>query len=140
MDGTVTETYAAAISNGLVDVEGATLVGVVRQPPRWFHGTVDENLRHLGPPVDLLDAVRDRREMLKAGGMCDEGAHNAAWEEVDFERRYREHLDTDPDARDAFDALAARVREGESVALVCFEGEKKACHRRLLAERLREHV
>ena len=137
MVGTVSETYAAAISNGFAEVESATLVGVVRQPPRWFHGTVDENHRALGPPTELLEAFRDHRETLKAGGMCDEGAHNAAWEELDFERRYREYLDEDEEADAAFESLLARLRGGESLALVCFGGENKACHRRPLLERFR---
>jgi uncharacterized protein YeaO (DUF488 family) len=140
MTGTVTETYAAAVGNGLVDVGEATLVGVVRRPPRWFHSVVDENHRELGPPAALLDAVQERRQTLKAGGMCDEGAHNAAWEEVEFERRYREYLEGDGGAEAALAALANRVRGGGSVALVCFEGPNKACHRRLLAERLRERL
>jgi hypothetical protein len=137
MSGTVTDTYAAAVTNDLVDVEGLTLVGVVRRPPRWFHGVVDENHRALGPPDTLLDAVQARRKTLKAGGMCDDGAHNAAWEEVGFERRYREYLDGDADAGAALDALVDRVRDGESIAVVCFEGPNKACHRRRLVERLR---
>jgi len=140
MVGTVSETYAAAISNGFAEVGSATLVGVVRQPPRWFHGTVDENHPALGPPAELLDEFRDQRETLKAGGMCDEGAHNAAWEEIDFERRYRERLDEDDEASAAFEALLARLGDGESLALVCFEGENKACHRRSLLERFHERL
>ena len=140
MVGTVSETYAAAISNDFARVGSATLVGVVRQPPRWFHGAVDENHRALGPPTELLDEFRDHRETLKAGGMCDEGAHNAAWEELDFERRYREYLEGDADASAAFESLLARLQDGESLALVCFEGETKACHRRPLLERFRDRL
>ncbi|WP_407066820.1 DUF488 family protein, N3 subclade [Haloarcula sediminis] len=33
-----------------------------------------------------------------------------------------------------------RVRDGETVVLVCFEGDRKRCHRSLLQERLRERV
>jgi uncharacterized protein YeaO (DUF488 family) len=140
MVGSVTDTYAAAVSNDLTDVGSGTLVGVVRRPPRWFHGVVSENHRELGPPAALLDAVQERRERLKTGGMCDEGAHNAAWDEVEFERRYAEYLDSDGDARAAIESLADRVARGESLALVCFEGPNKACHRRLLADRLRGRV
>jgi len=140
MVGSVTDTYAAAVGNGLTDVGSATLVGVVRRPPRWFHGVVAENHRELGPSAALLDEVQERRERLKAGGMCDEGAHNAAWEEVEFERRYAEYLDTGEEARAALESLADRVRGGEPLALVCFEGPNKACHRRLLADRLRGRV
>lgn len=135
MAGTVDDTYAAALQHGYYDGE-ATLVGVVRRPTGWFHALVDENVRALGPPESLLAETKERQEALQLRGLCDEGAHNAAWEETDFETRYREYLDADEDARSALDALVERVRAGEDVALVCFEGEGKRCHRRLLRDRL----
>jgi len=95
----ITDTYAAAVSNDLADVGDATLVGVVRQPPWWFHGIVDDTHSALGPPADLIDAVRERREALSAREMCDEGAHSAACEELDFRSRYQHHLDEDVDAQ-----------------------------------------
>ena len=136
MTGTVEETYVAAIQHDLVDLAGATPVGVVRRPTGWFYGAVDENVPDLGPPVDLLDEVKERQEDLKMAGMCDEGAHNAAFKETDFEARYLEHLQSDPDARAALEALRERVRDGEDVALVCYEGDDKRCHRHALRERL----
>jgi len=139
MGGSVSDTYAAALQHDLADVSG-TLVGVVRRPPGWFTALVAENHRALGPPEPLLDETTERAEALKLDGMCEEGAHNAAWEECEFERRYREHLDADPDAAEAFATLRDRVRDGEDVTLVCFEGENKRCHRRLLADRLRDAV
>jgi uncharacterized protein YeaO (DUF488 family) len=137
MAGTVDETYAAAVQHGLYEGD-ATLVGVVRRPTGGFHALVDENVPALGPPADLLEETKQRHEALKLAGMCDEGAHNAAWEETDFAARYREYLDTDAAARAAVDALVDRIRDGEDVALVCFEGESKRCHRRLLETHLRE--
>jgi uncharacterized protein YeaO (DUF488 family) len=134
--GTVEETYVAAIQHDLVDLEGATRVGVVRRPTGWFYGAVDENVPDLGPPEDLLAAVEERQEDLKMAGMCDEGAHNAAFEETDFEARYREYLESDPDARAALEPLRGRVRDGEDLALVCFEGDDKRCHRHTLLEYL----
>ncbi|MWG35319.1 DUF488 family protein, N3 subclade [Halomarina oriensis] len=132
------ETYVAALQHGLVDVPtDTTLVGVVSRPTHWFGAAVDENRPALGPPGTLLDDVEQRREDLKRRGICDEGAHNAAWEDVEFEERYRTHLDTDPDARDAVDELVDRLRAGEPLFLVCFENTaQKRCHRTLL----REHV
>lgn len=138
--GTLSETYVAAIQHDLVDLEGATPVGVVRRPPGWFHGAVPENVRDLGPPDDLLDEVHERREDLAMAGMCEEGAHNAAWEEVDFEARYREYLENDDAATAALDGLRERLRDGEDIALVCFEADDKRCHRHTLVEVLREEV
>jgi uncharacterized protein YeaO (DUF488 family) len=131
--GSIRETYHAALAHGLVDLPRETSrVGVVRRPTSWFHGEVDENVPALAPPEALLEEFQNRREDFEMRGMCDEGAHNAAWEEVDFESRYRTHLEGSEDARAALSELADRVASGESVALVCFEGDSKRCHRHAL--------
>ena len=138
--GEVTETYVAALQHDLVAFDDAVLVGVVRQPTGWFHGAVDENRPALGPPPELLEETKQRHEDLKLQGLCDEGAHNAAWDEVGFEERYRDHVRESADAQAALDDLAEHVRDGETVVLVCFEGEDKRCHRHVLVELLDERL
>lgn len=139
--GTIGETYHTALQHDLVSLSGdESLVGVVRRPTGWFEGAVDENHPELGPPDDLLDAFKDRHEDLKIQGMCDEGAHNAAWEELGFEERYREHLETSEDAAAVVDDLVSRVRSGEDIVLVCFEAENKRCHRHELVSIIEERV
>ncbi|WP_312908338.1 DUF488 domain-containing protein [Natronosalvus caseinilyticus] len=135
-ESTLTDTYVAALQHDLVDLESeTTLVGVVRQPTSWFHAAVDENLPALGPPSPLLEDAKTATEDLKMAGMCDEGAHNASWEQVEFEDRYREHLETESEAREALAELEGRLEDGESIALVCFENTgKKRCHRTVLRE------
>jgi uncharacterized protein YeaO (DUF488 family) len=141
MSGAVRETYVAAIQHDLADLDGdETRVGVVREPTGWFHAAVDENVPELGPPKALLEETKQRAEDLQMQGLCEEGAHNAAWDETDFESRYLAHLEESDDAQRALAALAERVLDGETVALVCFEGDRKRCHRTLLQERLRERV
>lgn len=140
MSGRVLETYAAALQHGLSDVGDATLVGVVRRPPGWFSETVDENIVALGPPGDLLDETERVETDFKMAGMCEEGAHNAAWEDVNFADRYRAYLDDSSDAATALAGLVARVEDGEDVALVCFEGDAKRCHRQLLKARLEDRL
>ena len=137
-DGTLADTYVAAIQHDLADLpSGATRVGVVRKPAPWFHSAVDENVPELGPPADLLEEVRNAEEDLKIQGLCDEGAHNAAWDQVDFGERYRTHLEESADAQAALDELSERLDGGESLALVCYENtEKKRCHRTILRDRL----
>ena len=140
-DGAVLETYAAALQHDIVDLPpAARTVGVVRRPTGWFHALVDENRQALGPPESLLSETQERRADLAARGLCDEEAHNAAWEAVDFGARYREYVETNADAQRAIAELTARVRDGEAVVLVCFEGESKRCHRHALVGRLREGV
>ena len=138
--GTLTDTYVAAIQHELVDLPAdATRVGVVRKPTSWFHGAVDENRPELGPPADLLETFRQREEDLKMQGLCEEGAHNAAWDEVGFEETYREYLEESDEAQAVIDDLESRLAAGESLALVCFENtEKKRCHRTVLRDVLSE--
>jgi uncharacterized protein YeaO (DUF488 family) len=140
MSGAVRETYVAAIQHDLADLADETLVGVVREPTPWFHAAVDENHPELGPPSDLLRETKRRAEDLQLQGLCEEGAHNAAWDETNFESRYLTYLEEDDDAGRALDGLVARVADAESVALVCFEGERKRCHRTLLQDRLRARL
>lgn len=138
--GTVSETYHAALSHDLAEMpEDATRVGVVRRPTAWFSGEIDENIPELAPPEGLLDEFEDHHEDLKMQGMCDEGAHNAAWENLRFEERYREHLDG-ADAREALSGLAERIAGGEDIVLVCYENDAKRCHRHALVEILETRI
>jgi len=139
--GRVRETYVAALQHDLVEFgEDARLVGVVRRPTGWFRSTVDENRPELGPPEDLLDEVQERHEELKMQGMCDEGAHNAAWEDCSFADRYREYLEASSDAQATIDELAEAVADGTTIVLVCFEGETKRCHRHILVKEITDRV
>ncbi|RQG86190.1 DUF488 domain-containing protein [Natrarchaeobius halalkaliphilus] len=140
--GRLTDTYVAAVQHDLVDLpEGTTLVGVVRKPTAWFHAAVDENRPSLGPPRTLLESTRETVDDLKMRGICDEGAHNAAWEQVEFDERYRTYIETSPEAQAALSDLEGRLASGESLALVCFENtDKKRCHRSILRDRLDERA
>jgi uncharacterized protein YeaO (DUF488 family) len=137
----VRETYHAAIQHDLVELTGDEhLAGVVRRPTGWFRSTVDENYPDLGPPEELLAETKEVQERFELEGMCDEGAHNAAWEETNFAARYREYVRESEAVDDRLASLADRVTDGQTVVLVCFEGEDKRCHRRLLVDELRERV
>ncbi|SDQ59186.1 DUF488 family protein, N3 subclade [Natronobacterium texcoconense] len=140
--GTLADTYAAAVQHDLAELpEEATLIGVVRKPAPWFHSAVDENRPELGPPVDLLEATKDAEEELKMQGLCAEGAHNAAWDRVNFDEQFRTYLETSNEAGDALEDLQSRLESGESLALVCYENtEKKRCHRTILRERLEDRI
>ena len=65
-------------------------------------------------------------------GMCVEGAHDAAWDDVGSEDRHRTHLDQSEAAREAVAEPAARLGADESLVLVCDENtSQKRCHRTL---------
>ena len=136
MAGSLSDTYVAAIQHDLADVPAdATLVGVVRKPTPWFYAAVDENVPELGPPESLLEATKEAAADLQLRGICDAEAHNAAWDAVDFEGRYRTYLAESVEASAAMDRLGNRLETGESIALVCYENTaKKRCHRTILCE------
>lgn len=91
-------------------------------------------------PADFLEEFQRREESFKIDGMCEEGAHNAAWEELDFEERYRDHLTSD-EAQAAMDDLVSLLQAGEDVALVCYENtDQKRCHRTILREELERRL
>ena len=138
---TVHETYAAALRHETADLPAGTrCVGIVRRPMGWFHAVVDENVPALGPPADLLDDVKGRQATLEDDGLDDVDAARQAWEDVGFADRYDAYLDGDDDARAAVDDLLERVRGGTDVAVVCFEGPDKPCHRHHLRELLLERL
>jgi len=142
MVGTVTDTYVAALQHGIADLpDGAAIVGVVRRATPWFHAQVEENRPALGPPEALLAEVKERHEALVADGIADAEGHNAAMDDVNYDERYLEHLDTSPDAKAALADLRDRVASGEDVALVCYENtDEKRCHRTLLRDRLKQEL
>ncbi|MFB6310538.1 MAG: DUF488 domain-containing protein [Salinirussus sp.] len=136
----VLETYHAALQHDNVELPTGTFrAGVVRRPTGWFRSVVDDNFPHLGPPAQLLDDVKEAQRELERE-LDEVAAHNAAWDAVEFERRYSEYLCSEESAQEALAALAKRVRSGQPVALVCFEGDDKRCHRHHLRERLEARV
>lgn len=140
-DARVQETYHAAIQHDMVDLQGDEhLVGVVRRPTGWFRSVVDENYPELGPPEQLLEETKGIQEDFASRGMCDEGAHNAAWEETNFADRYREYVRGSDAVDDRLASLVDRARNGQTVVLVCFEGEDKRCHRHILREELQSRL
>ncbi|WP_442904996.1 DUF488 domain-containing protein [Haladaptatus sp. CMSO5] len=136
------DTYVAGLQHDLVDISSeATLVGVVRRPTGWFRTAIDENCSALGPPDDLLDEFKQRHEDFKMQGLCDEGAHNAAWDEVGFDERYRTHLTEAAEAQSAVAELTDRLRNEEHLVLVCFENtDQKRCHRTLLKDYIADQL
>lgn len=137
MTGSLHHTYVAAIQHDLVETGDADRIGVVRRPTPWFHGAVDRNLPALGPPADFLDEFQEHKEELGMQGLCGEEAHNTAWRETDFERRYLEYIDGSGEAREAISEVVDVLREAGDAYLVCYENtSEKRCHRVPLVDRI----
>lgn len=58
-------------------------------------------------------------------------AFHYAWEACDYERRFRQEIRSRPEAMQRLKALA-EASSKKDIFLVCYEGEDKPCHRRLL--------
>ena len=107
-------------------------IGVVRSPPGWFRRRVDACDTELGLSAETRAALDDRRRDLRLQGLCEVGAHNAAWAELAVDDRYRARLRSDP-ARGQVAALASR--EGP-VVLATDRRPGFRCHREVLADAL----
>lgn len=132
------DTYLAALQQDNVELPVDTwIVGVVNMQIYGFGNAVDTNFECLGPPDDLFDEFRDTRNSLESGWMSNVEAHNCAWGQLAFEFRYLRYLHTgwqkDTDIRNACDAILEGLQE-RPVALVCYEGKEKFCHRTVLKQ------
>jgi uncharacterized protein (DUF488 family) len=85
------------------------------------HGIAYEHRRELGTPPDIRWFYKNRREA--------EGAE-----------RFSAHVEAD--ASEALDELAAELRDPATpaTALLCLEADAAVCHRRVLAEHLKQRV
>jgi uncharacterized protein YeaO (DUF488 family) len=69
-------------------------------------------------------------------------ATEAAWcayEACDYERRFREQMLANPASMDRLKALTEESRDTD-VFLICYEGEDKPCHRKVLLEIAQEEL
>ncbi|MFW6457921.1 MAG: DUF488 family protein [Halodesulfurarchaeum sp.] len=142
MAGSVQDTYAAAVQHDLVVVpEGALVLGVARRPLPWLLAVVDENRPELGPPADLLSAVKGRARTPLEDGLSDAEAHNRAMNDLDYESQYRAYLWESRPAQQSIADLRKRVESGTDLVLVCYENtDEKRCHRTILREVLLEAI
>ena len=77
----------------------------------------------------LYKATREKLEENLGGGSPE--AHNQAFLAMEFERRFREQILSNPVAMARLETLSRDARS-QDIYLVCNEGPKKACHRRIL--------
>ncbi|UIO99303.1 DUF488 domain-containing protein [Halobaculum sp. CBA1158] len=130
------DVHADALTRGRADLpEGTRLVGVAPPGASGVRGVVDERRPALAPPAELLADHADAAESFRIDGLCAAGAHNAAWDRVGVDDRYRAYLAGDADARAAVADLRSALADGDDVALVCVENtDKRRCHRTVLRE------
>lgn len=84
----------------------------------------------LEPPDKLTQDFQS--EIVKSGKF-----HQDVWDEVDFENRYTDHIESDNDAQQDIFTITA-ILNGSDVCLLCMEHTDKWCIRRLIREHLQE--
>lgn len=87
----------------------------------------------------LAEAGIEYRHLRGLGTPADGRAAARAGRHAEMRRIFAEHLAT-PAAQADLDVLAALVRDGPPVALLCFEAEPAHCHRLLVGEALAERL
>lgn len=111
----------------------ATTIAVVSKPnDTGILEHTDEYMPHLGMPRSVLDDFQKLRAQMNEMSATQE--HNKAYEKLDLDRQYREHLRSHQGAQLAMKEIVNRLRDGEDITLVCFEKEPKKCHRHILME------
>jgi uncharacterized protein YeaO (DUF488 family) len=85
----------------------------------------------LAPSAELLGEFKDATGALVAAGLDEAAAHNRAWDDIQYEKRFREELEGRPAAIRRMRELARGASEGD-IFLVCYEAPPKRCHRHIL--------
>jgi len=91
-----------------------------------------EGEKGLGPSKDIFQAFfllkkKYEREYMKGSAE----AHNQAYKDSNYEEKFRKQILSDDLAMMTLDELSDMSKE-EDIYLVCYEGNTKACHRRIL--------
>jgi hypothetical protein len=113
--------------------DDAVLYAVVR-PPCGFASLVERNLSALAPSRELLDELEREKRDRKMRGMCEEGAHNSAWCDLNLAERYVDELRASEEAGKEFRVLVKQAAESD-VYLVAPGGSRRRSHVDVLVRR-----
>lgn len=86
----------------------------------------------LAPSEKLLHDFNELKKQFVPGCGYESEIHYA-WDKSDYEKRFREQIKGDSKARARLKELAERALNRD-VFLICYEGDDKPCHRRLLLQ------
>jgi Protein of unknown function, DUF488. len=81
----------------------------------------------LAPSEELLKDFKKKSESYGDTAK----AHNKAFKDVDYERRFKEKILNDPSAMSKLEHIS-RESVDRDIYFICYEGPAKACHRRIL--------
>lgn len=84
----------------------------------------------LAPSAELFRDFTEAKKRFTPDSGCPSPVHYA-WEKSDYERRFRAQILGDPRALARLKELSERAK-ARDIYLVCYEGDDKPCHRKLL--------
>jgi len=90
----------------------------------------------LAPTERLLHDFSEHKKRFVRGCGYESAVHYA-WQKSEYERRFRAQITEDPRALARLQELTERARDRD-VFLICYEGDDKPCHRKLLLQIARE--
>ena len=91
----------------------------------------------LAPSKELLDDFNRCKQEYKEHPDGYANAYWYAWDRSNFEERFTEQILGNPKSMDCLKALSKESKDSD-VYLICYEGEDKPCHRKLLLKIARQ--
>ena len=91
----------------------------------------------LAPSKELLDDFNRYKQEYKEHPEGYSDAYWYAWDKSNYEQRFTEQILGNPKSMDRLKALSEEVSNTD-VYLICYEGEDKPCHRKLLLKIAKE--
>ncbi len=93
----------------------------------------------LAPSKDLFDDFSRFKQEFKKHQDAHSDAYWYAWDKSDYEQRFTKQILSDLRAMARLVSLAEEAKD-KDVYLICYEGEDKPCHRKLLLKIAKEHL
>ncbi len=91
----------------------------------------------LAPSKKLLDDFNCYKQEFQHHPNKYPDAYWYAWDKSNYEKRFTEQILGNPKAINRLKSLAEEAK-GKDIYLICYEGEEKPCHRRLLLKIVKE--
>lgn len=85
----------------------------------------------LAPSKQLLDEFNHYKQEFKEHPGDYPDAYWYAWDKSNYEKRFTQQILDNPKAMDRLKSLAEEAKD-KDIYLICYEGEDKPCHRKLL--------
>jgi hypothetical protein len=97
-----------------------------------FFGARKRGKDEIAPPEDLFnDFDKAKKRLEKEFGKGSMEAHNEAFQDCNYERRFREYIIRNPSALKKLEQIS-KESLSKDISLACYERTAKACHRRIL--------